>query len=279
MAKPKHYSWFKFDWDAYQQDSKRRRCSLETRGFWDELFVEMEKTDTYFIEGTIQEIANTAVCSTAQARRCIGELERTNAATIIKNQDLVKVISRRLLKRHNLREYNRLKQQEHRDKERVKRLSIAPSKNKSIREERGEEKKEELRGETASPRAPEPNTKPTDQRKVHPAIIGIWKVTGKYPPKELWDEIIDTMGDEIDETALKKCWVKWRVKGFKPTNFAWALEWYRDGIPTENGNGTNRQHNSNNPNKPTSASRLRDTADVLSQYPTEAELRDRKGTG
>lgn len=90
-------------------------------------------------------------------------------------------------------------------------------------------KKEELREETATPPAPE---KPIDMRKVHPAIVGVWKVTGRYPTKDVWDELIEKMGaDDIDEVKLADCFRKWRVRGFKPTNFAWATEWYIDGIP------------------------------------------------
>lgn len=116
--------WFKFDWSAYQGDSERKKCSLATRGFWDELFIEMEKTDTYYLEGTIQEFAAIGSCSTAQARKCIDELFAKNAATITKCQDQcqdhVKVVSRRLLMRHNLREYNKLKKREERKSARVK---------------------------------------------------------------------------------------------------------------------------------------------------------------
>lgn len=53
---------------------------------------------------------------------------------------------------------------------------------------------------------------------------------------------------------------------------------YNDRKQGNNGNGTNRQNNTNDqPSKATSVSRLAETANVINQYPTEAELRDRKG--
>jgi hypothetical protein len=213
----------------------------------------MEKEDVYFLEGRPEELCRDLVATRDEFDRSIAELRRTNAATISKNQGLVKIVSRRILKRVNLTEYNRLKKEESRSRLNVKSKSKAPSKNKSIREEEIKKEKNKERAPKPPPLAlvetPEPKgeTKPADPRRVHPAILGVWEVTGKYPPKELWDEMIERMGEEIDTVKLKRCWIQWRARGYKPTNFAWALEWYNDGIPdTGQNNGTNRKYSGGN---------------------------------
>ncbi|HEX3102409.1 MAG TPA: DnaA N-terminal domain-containing protein, partial [Pyrinomonadaceae bacterium] len=80
----------------------------------------------------------------------------------------------------------------------------------------------------------------TDERKCHPAIVAIREIAELYPPKETWDKFITVLGADLDVDRLRECFVAWRLKGWKPTNYAWALEWYPHGIPNfaANGNGT-----------------------------------------
>lgn len=87
-----------------------------------------------------------------------------------------------------------------------------------------------------SPKKP----KSSDPRQDHPAIKAFLATTGKWPLKDLWDALIDAIGDKPDEVLLKRCWVAWRGKGFSPTNYAWVLEWYAAGGPNTNANGKNR---------------------------------------
>ena len=250
--------WFKFEWQKWLGDRELHRCSLETRGFWIECIALMEEAETWLLEGTIAELANLIGCSPSVAKRCIDDLEANNAAKILrtkvqksaKSQDLVKVVSRRLLKRYNLREYNRLAKQKEREKRNVKPVSNPISKDKSLREERIEEKKE-LREATASPPAPDPqpDSPPSeDRRRSHPAIVALHAVTGIYPPKEIWDELIDRMGFDVDVGKLKTCFTKWRARGYSKTNYEGIIDWYHDGIPAERGkgNGTNRRNNQGN---------------------------------
>ncbi len=80
----------------------------------------------------------------------------------------------------------------------------------------------------------------TDPRKDHPAIAAIRAVAEIYPPKPIWDRLITVLGPDIDGARLQHCFVEWAARGYKPTNYAWALEWYATGIPTtasSNGNG------------------------------------------
>lgn len=84
--------------------------------------------------------------------------------------------------------------------------------------------------------------KPLDPRGSHPAIQAVWKIRGKYPLKELWDMVIETVGNEPDEEQMKLCWVRWRGKGFSPENYGWLTDWYINGEGAC-GNGTNKHNN------------------------------------
>jgi len=74
----------------------------------------MEEQQTFFIEGTPDEICRDVVADRGEFDRSIAELTRTGAATVERCQEVVKLLSRRLLKKLNLTEYNRIKQQESR---------------------------------------------------------------------------------------------------------------------------------------------------------------------
>jgi hypothetical protein len=117
--------------------------------------------------------------------------------------------------------------------------------NKQINKDKEEE---ELRELTASPPAPENVSPPTDVRKVHPAIVAIQDLTQRYPPKEIWDEIIDQLGTDIDHARLRKCFVTWIGRSYNKQNFDWAFDWYvNNRIPTkgqQNGNGTHSKPSS-----------------------------------
>lgn len=120
--------WFKFEWDAWRNDRQLRRCSKEARGFWIDCIAAMEELGTYFLEGTPDEICREVVADRGEFDRSIAELSRHEAATVEKSQGVVKIISRRLLKKANLTEYNRLKQREHRGQLVVNDESNEPSK-------------------------------------------------------------------------------------------------------------------------------------------------------
>lgn len=237
----KHF-WFKFEWDKWRNDPSLRRCNKEAKGFWIDAIAAMEELDTYFLEGTPEDLCRDLVCTMDEFERSIAELKRTGAATISKSQGRVKVVSRKLLKEVNLTEYNRLKQQESRKKRRVKNMSRPISKI----ELRDKKEEEEIRERTATP--PSPPDPPDDTRHEHPAIVAIREVSGKYPPKNTWDEIIGLMGVNVDVVRLKKCFVQWQIRGYKPVNYGWATDWYaNDHIPEQGkGNGTNRRNNSGN---------------------------------
>lgn len=88
----------------------------------------------------------------------------------------------------------------------------------------------------------------TVDKKDHPAIQKIREVAKLYPPKPIWDRLIARLGDDPDLATLRDCFETWVGRGYSPTNYDWALEWYRDGIPRfgrfatpQNGNGQDRK--------------------------------------
>jgi uncharacterized protein YdaU (DUF1376 family) len=112
-----------------------------------------------------------------------------------------------------------------------------------------EKKEEEAQSQAIGPGRPK-----RDERLDHPAIKAAHAVTGKFPPRDLWDAIIEIVEEQPNEVLMKKCWVAWRGKGFSPMNFAWLFEWYSRGGPQEGNYGSNSRYNSQN--KPTAAERI-----------------------
>lgn len=109
---------------------------------------------------------------------------------------------------------------------------------------------------------------PPDARKGHPALVAVREIKGGFPPRELWDSIIELLGTHPDVPLLKKCWLTWRTKGYAPTNYGWLVDWYPNGIQGGS-NGTNNQHHQ-------TASERRDAA-LDRQLAVVAELRSRSG--
>ena len=112
----------------------------------------------------------------------------------------------------------------------------------------------------------------TDDRKNHPAIVAMHAVLGIYPPKEIWDEIIDRLGTDIDAVRLKKTYTTWRARGYNKMNLDGVIDWYHEGTPKLGGghNATNRKHSNGN-GRQTSTERLRDTAEIYDKYPSETD--------
>jgi hypothetical protein len=100
--------------------------------------------------------------------------------------------------------------------------------------------------------SPPSGRKGRDPRTDHPAIVSVREVSGRFPPKtsgtaDVWDLIIKALGDSPDEKLLRKCCEVWLARGFRPTNWAWALDWYPAGGPPVNGsNGSARKQNGSN---------------------------------
>lgn len=63
-----------------------------------------------------------------------------------------------------------------------------------------------------------------------PEIETVRTVTGRYPDKALWESIVTaSAGKTADD--VREAYTAWVGRGFKPTNYAWLLEWVPNGIP------------------------------------------------
>jgi len=101
----------------------------------------------------------------------------------------------------------------------------------------------ELPAETAGRRdKPSP---PEDTRKSSPAIRAIQNVKGnrRLPPKSLWDKLIKVLGERPDVRKLRGCWEAWQERGYNPSSYVWATQWYVSGVPEwrKGGNGGARR--------------------------------------
>lgn len=64
----------------------------------------------------------------------------------------------------------------------------------------------------------------------HPAIQAVKQVTGYFPRKSLYAEVISLLGDEPDLKRLRQVYKLWIAKGYNPLNLgAWLFEWYPNG--------------------------------------------------
>lgn len=73
-------------------------------------------------------------------------------------------------------------------------------------------------------------------RKLEPRLVPstvetIRGIIGRYPRKELWARIDETLSGNLDTDKLKNCYLDWIQTGYNPTNLAWLFEWYVNGKP------------------------------------------------
>lgn len=66
-----------------------------------------------------------------------------------------------------------------------------------------------------------------------PAVLAVREVCKRFPPKPIWHVIQDAIGDTPDIDRLQKTYEGWVLNGFKPTNYAWATDWYPKGITSK----------------------------------------------
>lgn len=127
--------WFKFDYRVWRTDSRLRRCSLETRGFWLELLCAMYEADECEVTGSYEEIGWLVGCDAKIVARCAVELQRTKTADVTLGNGTVTFLSRRLKSELSDREKTRLRVQRHRGNADVTAQSKSKSKSKNKKEE------------------------------------------------------------------------------------------------------------------------------------------------
>lgn len=236
--------WFKFEYRVWQSDPDLSGCSLAARGLWLEMLCYLYAQDQHTLTASYEKLGRMARCDSSEVAKLILELKHNNVADVTLGHGDVTVMSRRLEKLLKARNQATLRKR----KERVTTMSQDRVKSKS--------KKEEIREQSATPPPPAPD------RKNHPAIIAIHEATGIYPPKQIWDDLIDSLGTDIDLVKLKTCVRKWIARGYNKTNYEGIVDWYLNGIPVfkekTNGNGGQRQVRLET--LPTTAQKLADDA-------------------
>lgn len=264
--------WFKFEFAAWRNDLALRRCSLETRGFWLECICLMEDAEVCELEGTPAELANLIGCSKAVFNRCVAELDVTNAASVSKSQGFVKIVSRRKLKAVSVKEYNRLKQRESRERRNVKAVSNDSSKDieiKSLRAKREEQEKEVSNDTSKKPDVPEPVVeaiRTTETLTGVLAELGLKKLSNSDAREwthysALAYENDFTVDQFLECLALlrKQHWRTSAVRAKHVFENLPNLEKIRDEVTNGNGNSSN----ANKQNHRTDADKLRDAATAI----------------
>lgn len=74
-----------------------------------------------------------------------------------------------------------------------------------------------------------------DPRSFSPAIQCVKGLTSRFPPKELYDDIIRVLGEKPNRETLEACRKEWVKRGYNPFGWGWLLDWYSGGIPQRNG--------------------------------------------
>lgn len=89
-------------------------------------------------------------------------------------------------------------------------------------------------------RAQESSKKARTTKAPPPAEIALVRsITSRYPDKTLWEPIVAAVsGKSADD--IRAAYTAWVSRGFKPTNYAWLLEWVPNGIPAAPGRSTVR---------------------------------------
>jgi hypothetical protein len=76
------------------------------------------------------------------------------------------------------------------------------------------------------------STKTSDPRSKTRAIQCARQINnGRYPPIELYDEIMAILGEAPDDARLTECRREWVARGYNPNGWGWLREWYKQGIP------------------------------------------------
>lgn len=87
-----------------------------------------------------------------------------------------------------------------------------------------------------------PAGKPTDERRFHPAVQMVKEITKRFPKKDIWDELIEKLGEKPDTDFFRSSYVRWLSFGGSVMNYdRWIFEPLETGqIPQRfgsNGNG------------------------------------------
>jgi hypothetical protein len=234
------------------RDPQLSMCSPATRGIWfDLLCVLHELGRSGQVTGTPEQICRTCRCTPAELVAAIAELSTTGAADIHDRNGVVTIINRRMQREHKERVMTAERVRRHRSNGEVTEGKHESNKQaeKSLIDINTLSQEENSSKEKDSLSLGKKTKIPPDPRSKHPAIVACRATVGRYPDKSLYDDLILVLGDEPDLEKLKACRQDWVKRGYNPSAWTWAIDWYRDGIPQRpNQNGANQNGNKSNGN-------------------------------
>lgn len=240
--------WIKFNIDDWLNDPKLRRLRRDNRDTWLTACLMMIKSGDYFLTGDVDELANLLHLTEPEFEEFYADLKRTNVADVSRRGQRVRLVSRRYKREYEAREYERLRKRNQRVPE-VSRKS--PGAIARVRDKSKKDLNPSLPTDASDDSPP-----PEDPRRSHPAIVAIVEVTGLAPPKEIWDEIVDRLGYDVDHVKLKQVFVKWRANGYKITNYSGIIDWYLNGVPKAGKTNAANRHSRQQNNAPTPGERI-----------------------
>lgn len=120
--------WAKWEWDAWRNDPKLRRCLPSTRGIWIDVICLMMNEGVYKITDTVDGFACTTGNTPDAINEAIGDLELRGACDVLRNSNgSVTLVSRRRQREASEREYNKLRKRRLRCPEDVPEMSPSSS--------------------------------------------------------------------------------------------------------------------------------------------------------
>ena len=214
-------------------------CSPATRGIWfDLLCVLHELGRSGQVTCAPEQFCRACRCTPAEFVASIAELRSTQVVETHERDGNVTVVSKRMQVKHRQRVLAAERVRRHRCN-----ASVTPMKRSSNADVTNEQKdvayihdslslEESSLGEKKIKKG---KAKVEDGRSRHPAILAVKSVMSRYPKKELWDEMIQFLGDSPDAEQIKACYLAWVKRGYNPLNYAWLFDWTVTGIPEKGG--------------------------------------------
>lgn len=106
------FPWFPFYASDWLTDPCVSKCQAATRGVWMDLLSHMHLNGrSGKLSGTVEQLAQSARCTTAVLVESLADLQATEAATVTKRNDIVTVVNRRMNREHKERQSTKLRVQ------------------------------------------------------------------------------------------------------------------------------------------------------------------------
>jgi hypothetical protein len=70
-----------------------------------------------------------------------------------------------------------------------------------------------------------------DPRSGHPAIAAIREITGRFPNRVLYDQLIGVLKESPNMDLARECYKSWLARGYNPNAVTAFTDWYAQGGP------------------------------------------------